>query len=136
MVSPTYAAIARRREEAGMLDTCTIREVPRGGDSDPRTGLPPATAGPLIYEGPCEYVAANTQARSLDSSGRKVVEQGAVLKLPIDAPGSAAVRAGHEAEVRIQTLDHRTIVVRIAGDHTQTYAASRRLPVEVTNRAR
>jgi hypothetical protein len=135
MVSPTYAAIARRREEAGMLDTCTIRAVARGGDSDPLTGLVPAS-GAVIYDGPCEFVAANTQARSVDSAGRDVVEQGAVLKLPVDAPGSDAVRSGHTAEVRVAALDHRTLNVRVVGDHTQTYAASRRLPVEVTSRVR
>jgi len=118
-----------------MIDTCTIRAVARGVDPDPATGLPPASAG-VIYDGPCEFVAANTQARSVDSAGRDVVEQGAVLKLPVDAPGSDAVRAGHIATVRVAALDHRTIDVRVVGDHTQTYAASRRLPVEVTSRVR
>lgn len=136
MVSPTYAAIARRGEEAGMVDSCRIvKKTTAGGDPDPATGKRAGTEG-LVYEGPCEYVAANTQIRTFESVGRVLSEQGAVLKLPIAAVGSADVRSDMIATITIAGLDPAVPVVRarITGDHTQTLAVSRRFPVEVQTR--
>lgn len=136
MVSSTYTAIARRREEQNMTDTCTIRAQTSSGDPDPATGKADA-ATTTIYNGRCEFVAANTQARSVDSAGRGLVQQGAVLKLPVDAPGSALVHAGHIATITLSSHDPTSlpITARVSGGHQQTLAVARRIPVEVTSNA-
>jgi hypothetical protein len=130
MVSSTYLAIARRREEAGMTDSCTITRATTSGDPDPTTGTTPVASTP-IYSGPCEYVAANTEARTVGTGGRDLVEQGAVLKLPVEAAGSAAVRPGDHAVVTLNSHDTTSdpVLVRVDGGHHQTVAVSRRLPV-------
>ncbi len=89
-----------------------------------------------VYSGPCEYVAANTQARSVSSGGRDLVQQGAVLKLPVTAPGSANVRAGDVAIVTLSSHDATTtaLTVRVSGGHHQTVAVARRIPVEEVSR--
>jgi hypothetical protein len=135
MPSGTYAAIARRREEQGMVDQCVVLRSVTGGDPDPDTGKR-AAHDEIVYAGPCEYVAANTQVRTVESIGRVLALQGAVLKLPIDAPGAADVRNNMTAIVRVGGLDPAVPIVeaKISGDHTQTLAVSRRFPVEVTTR--
>ncbi|WFR66635.1 DUF6093 family protein [Curtobacterium flaccumfaciens] len=123
----------RAAAESKMVDTCTIVEITTSGDPDPTTSLPAETRT-TIYAGKCEYRAADTQARSVDSAGRQLVQQGAVLKIPVDALGSADVRIGHEAT--ILTSNDGTaepVVVTVSGTHQQTYATARRLPVEVTS---
>jgi hypothetical protein len=135
MASSTYVAIARRREEQGMTDTCVIVRATTSGDPDPATGKTPVVSTP-VYSGPCEYVAANTEARSVGSGGRDLVQQGATLKLPVDAPGSAAVRAGDQATVTLSSHDTTAppVVVRVSGGHHQSLAVARRIPVtEVSN---
>lgn len=136
MPSPSMRAIARRRAEARMTDSCTIVAEIRSEDPDPVTGKH-ASKRQVIYDGLCEFVAANTAARDATSAGRPVVEQGATLRLPVDAPGSAAVQPGHEATVRLESHDPTSppLVVRVGGGHRQTFAASRRLPVEVVSGA-
>ncbi len=136
MVSSTYVAIARRREELGMTDSCTVRRVATStADPDPTTGEMPV-ASTVVYTGSCEYVAANTEARTVESGGRDLVQQGAVLKLPVAAAGSAAVRAGDVATVTLSSHDATTppVIVRVRGGHHQTLAVSRRIPVEEVNR--
>jgi hypothetical protein len=131
MVSSTYLATARRREELGMTDTCTIVRPTKSGDPDPTTGKTPTASVP-VYSGPCEYVAANTEARAVGSGGRDLVQQGAVLKLPVAAAGSATVRAGDVATVTLVSHDPTSppLTVRVSGGHHQTVAVSRRIPVE------
>lgn len=117
-----------------MVDTCVIRRATRTGDPDPDTGQTSGNST-VIYDGPCEYRAADTQARSVASGGRQLVQQGAVLKVPVDAPGSAEVRVGDTGTIRLATNDPTAaaVVVTISGTHAQTYATARRLPVEVTS---
>jgi hypothetical protein len=124
----------RAAAESKMVDTCTIVAITTTGDPDPATSLP-AEQRTTIYAGKCEYRAADTQARSVDSAGRQLVQQGATLKLPVDAPGSAAVRVGHVATISLATNDPTAdpVVVTVSGTHQQTYATARRLPVEVTS---
>lgn len=124
----------RAAAESKMVDSCTIVEVTTSGDPDPDTSLPAETRT-TIYAGKCEYRAADTQARSVDSGGRQLVQQGATLKIPVDAPGSAAVRVGHVATIFLATNDLTAdpVVVTVSGTHQQTYATARRLPVEVTS---
>lgn len=124
----------RAAAESKMVDTCTIVEVTTSGDPDPATSLPTRTST-TIYAGRCEYRAADTQARSIDSASRQLVQQGAVLKIPVNAPGSADVRAGHIATITLAANDPTSppVVVTVAGTHQQTYATARRIPVEVTS---
>lgn len=132
MASSTYLAILRRREELGMTDTCTItRPTTNSADPDPTTGKTPVVSTP-VYSGPCEFVAANTEARNVESGGRDLVQQGAVLKLPVAAAGSAAVRAGDIAIVTLSSHNPTSppVTVRVGGGHHQTLAVARRIPVE------
>lgn len=116
-----------------MTDTCTIVRQTKvaSADPDPTTGKTPTVSVP-VYAGPCEYVAANTEARAVGSGGRDLVQQGAVLKLPVDAAGSATVRAGDIATVTLSSHDLTSppVLVRVSGGHHQTVAVSRRIPVE------
>jgi hypothetical protein len=132
MVSSTYTAIARRREEQNMTDSCVIVATTQSGDPDPATGKPAETTQ-SIYSGACEFVTANTQARTVASGGRALVQTGATLKLPVDAPGSAAVAAGHVATITLESHDKGSapVVVRVTDGHRQTLAVARRIPVEV-----
>lgn len=126
--------VLRAAAESKMVDSCTIVHVEESGDPDPATALP-TTTRTTIYAGKCEYRAADTQARSMSSGGRQLVQQGAVLKIPVDAPGSADIRVGDEATITLATNDPSTrpLVVAVSGTHAQTYATARRLPVEVTS---
>ncbi|PYY32358.1 DUF6093 family protein [Curtobacterium sp. MCBD17_030] len=124
----------RAAAESKMVDTCIIESIVTGGDPDPATGLP-TVVRTVVYSGPCEFKAADTQARSVASGGRQLVQQGAALKIPIDAPGSVLVRAGHEATITLRAHDPNAapIVAAVSGGHNQTYATARRIPVEVTS---
>lgn len=117
-----------------MVDTCTIVAITTSKDIDPATGKAKVTRT-IVYAGRCEFKAADTQARSVASGGRQLVQQGAVLKLPVDAPGSADVRAGHEATVTLVTNDPASapLIAAVSAGHHQTYSTARRIPVEVTS---
>jgi hypothetical protein len=136
MVSATRAAAARRRAELRLTDTCTISREVKAPRPNPATGKHDVELV-KVYAGICEFVAANTAVREVTSQGRVVTEQGAVLKIPVDAPGSAEVAGGMIAEVRLGSHDAASapLRVRVTGGHRQTFAVSRRLPVEVTNGA-
>jgi hypothetical protein len=131
VVSATRAAASRRRAELRLTDTCTISSEVKAPRPNPATGKHDADLVE-VYAGPCEFVAANTAVREVTSQGRDVVEQGAVLKIPVDAPGSAGTRSGQVAVVHLALdPDAAPLRVRITGGHHQTFAATRRLPVEV-----
>lgn len=124
----------RAAAESKMVDSCTIVAITATGDPDPVTSLP-SEERITIYAGKCEYRAADTQAQSVESGGRQFVQQGAVLKIPVNAPGSAAVAVGNVATVTLAMNDPTAapVVVTVVGTHRQTYATARRLPVEVTS---
>jgi hypothetical protein len=123
----------RAQAESKMVDSCTIVADIESGDPDPATGKPNVTRT-TVYAGKCEFKAGDTQARSVASGGRDLVQQGAVLKIPVEATGSCDVQAGHEATIVLATFDATSppIIARISGGHRQTSATARRLPVEVT----
>ena len=135
MVSPSMRAIARRRAELRMTDSCTVVRETRSEDPDPATGKH-ATTSTTIYNGPCEFVAANTAVHEVTSAGRPVAEQGATLRVPVDHEGSAQISSGDTATVHLSSHDTTAppLVARVGGTHQQTFAASRRLPVEVVTR--
>lgn len=119
----------REQAESRMRDSCVIFSSSSSEDPDPATGKH-AIVTVTVYEGPCEYKAADVAVRETTSAGREVVEQSALLKIPVGAPGSAAVAAGMRATVTLTAQDSAVIEVRIKGGHRQSYATARRLPVE------
>ena len=118
-----------------MQDICTVSAESRSEDPDPITGKHTTTIT-RIYSGPCEMVAAGTVPRETTSAGRTVVEQGAQLRVPVDDPDAARIRPGHIAFVTLgsHTPQPPPIRVRVTAEHEQTFAVSRRLPVEVVSR--
>jgi hypothetical protein len=134
MVSSTRAAIARRRAEARMTDACTISREVKAPRPNPATGKHDLELE-QVYAGICEFVAANTAVHEVTSQSRTLTEQGAVLKIPVDAPGSAVVTDGMVATVTLGSHDATSapLRVRVTGGHRQTFAVSRRLPVEVVS---
>jgi hypothetical protein len=128
----SVTAAGRKFAEAGMTDQCLIARVTTSGDPSPVTGKPTSTTT-RIYFGPCELVAADTEARDIESAGRDLVQQGAVLKLPIDAAGSADVAPGDTATVTLGANGPAPVTVKgnVAAGHHQTSAVSRRIPIEV-----
>lgn len=127
-------ARGRKFAEALMTDTCVISRKETARDPDPATGKREETSTP-IYTGACEFVAADTQARSTESAGRELTQQGAVLKIPVAEAGSELVTAGDEAVVTLRNngITTSTVTARISAGHHQTAAIERRLPVEVTS---
>jgi len=134
MVSPSMRAIARRRAEARMTDSCVIVAEVKSAEPDRATGKH-TTTREQIYSGPCEFVAANTAVRDTSSGSRPAVEQGARLSIPVDAEGSARVQDSYVATVTLSSHDASSapLVVRVEGGHHQTFAAARRLPVKVVS---
>lgn len=118
-----------------MQDSCTVTVERRSEDPDPITGKHETTST-VIYDGPCEFVAAGTVPRETTSAGRQVVEQGAQLRVPVDDPAAAGIQPGHVALVTLtsHTPTPAAIKVRVTAGHEQTFAVSRRLPVEVVSR--
>jgi len=126
----------RRMAEELMTDTCVISRETKSAHPNPATGKHEVTSV-TVYAGICQLVAANTAVREATSQARTLAEQGAVLKIPIDAPGSAEVTGGMTATVLFDSHDPSSppLSVRITGGHHQTLAVARRLPVEVTTGA-
>lgn len=122
----------RRMAEELMTDSCTISSESKSAHPNPATAKHDVQSV-KVYSGPCQFVAANTAVRETTSQARTVSEQGAVLKIPVDAPGSAEVAGGMFATVHFHSHDATAppLRVRITGGHHQTHAVSRRLPVEV-----
>jgi hypothetical protein len=131
MPSSTMRAIARRRAEVRMTDMCVVSREVRSSRPDPATAKHTVTLVP-VYWGICEYVAANTAARETEQQGRQRVEQGAQLRIPVDAPGSAECGEGMVATVLLSTHDAGSapLEVQVTAGHHQTFAVSRRLPVK------
>ncbi|PPF56087.1 hypothetical protein C5B94_03975 [Clavibacter michiganensis] len=129
MPSASQLARARRAVEAQMTDTCRIVGTTRSAQPDPDTGKHTVTEL-VAYEGPCQFVAANTAVRVVEAAGQQVVLQGAVLKVPVK--GSERVRDGHTATITYASHDDQmaTVKVRIEGTHHQTSATARRFPVK------
>lgn len=124
----------RKFAEAGMTDACVISRATTSRDPDPATGKPTTTSA-AVYSGRCELVAADTEARDIDSAGRDLTQQGAVLKVPVDEGGSAGITAGDTVVVTLINNGEEPTVIRarVSGGHHQTSAVSRRIPLEVTS---
>ena len=86
----------------------------------------------VIYDGPCKFKAAGTQAGRSEIPGAIVVDQSATLSLPIGAAGAGDVRVNDEWECTSNPLDPSQVgrKARITGGHSQTYATAHRYPVE------
>lgn len=121
----------RRFNEALMTSACTVT---RQGDK-----ILNETTGEYEYEyitvyaGPCKIKFGATEPTEIDAQGQLLVEQGAILSLPVETSG--AVTTDDLAAITACTLDPSLIgkLFRVTGLHTQTAATARRFPVEVVS---
>lgn len=118
-------------EERQMTDTCEIGTLAPGDVLDEDTGdyAPVFTS---VYTGICRFKAADTQVGEIDAAGQLLVEQDAVLKLPVLT--STAVRKDMAVRVTGSLTDPGLVGVqaRIKGPFASSYTTARRFPVEVT----
>lgn len=127
----------RRESEALMTSRCIIRRATGEDVRNPETGqLEPATV--TVYNGPCEFkfpTAGAMSSKTANAQGQGVTTQLPTLKLPIATSGD--IRAGDVAELIENPFDESLIGMRasVTGRHGATYAAARRLVVEVISRA-
>lgn len=114
--------------EQQMIDACTIS----GGSESVfnEDTLEYETVEVIVYDGICELQFDNTAVRELDAAGQTLVEQGAILKLPVETSGD--VREGHTATITDCRNDPALIghKFQIEGGHYRTFATSRRFPVK------
>lgn len=126
------SALERGREaaEARMTDWCRVGREKRSGPIDESTGEFPTVIDP-VYEGICEFKAANVQARDFDAASQQLVSQDAVLKLPILS--STSVAKGLVIEIVRSENDPGLVGLRatISGPFASSHTTSRRFPVEV-----
>lgn len=86
-----------------------------------------------VYEGACRFKAGGTLAGRSDVPGAVVVDQGAVLSLPVGALGAGGVRLNDIWECTANQHDPSMVgkKARVTGEHSQTFATAHRYPVEV-----
>lgn len=82
------------------------------------------------YVGVCRVRFTESQAAGVDAAGQLMVEQRAVLSIPIQ--GSGSVAEGHIATITKSSHDSSLVGRRfkVDGFHHQTHATARRLPVK------
>ena len=123
-------ARGRRMAERRMTDTCLIT---RRGPAvlDEATGKKTPTTV-VVYQGKCEFRAAQVQATTAEQSGQQLVVQDATLKLPIAT--STAVSKDHDVEILTSATDPALVGLkaRIVGPFASAYTTARRFPVTVT----
>lgn len=120
--------MGRKQAEALMESTCVI--VRKGANTtDPATGVDSPTLT-TIYSGKCRLRLPNPESRDEAAAGQALERQRPSLSIPVTASGSAAVRTDDIVTIT-SPLDPATVVVRIAGFHSQTHSTARRFPVEV-----
>lgn len=113
-----------------MTDTCLIT---RRGPAvlDEATGKKTSTTV-VVYQGKCEFRAAQVQATTAEQSGQQLVVQDATLKLPIAT--STAVSKDHDVEILTSATDPALVGLkaRIVGPFASAYTTARRFPITVT----
>lgn len=120
----------RAFNEALMTSACTITR----GDATPvlneTTGHYDVTST-TIYTGPCKIRFVSTVVSEADAQAQLLVEQNAILSLPI--VGSETVDVDDLATITSSYMDGALVgkVFRITGIHAQSFATARRLTVEI-----
>lgn len=121
----------RAFEERQMTDACEVGTLSPGDVLNEETGEyePVFTA---VYTGACRFKASDTQVGEIDAGGQLLVEQDAVLKLPVLT--STAVRKDMQVRITASLTDPGLVGVtaRIKGPFVSSYTTARRFPVEVT----
>lgn len=124
----------RAAAEALMVDQCRVESnetIPGAWDPE-KLDYGPGT--PVYsYEGPCRLKFSNTAVSEVDSVSQQLIEQGAVLSLPISTSG--LVEKDHVATMTAvdETSGDTNLIgkqFRIEGPHHQTFATARRFTVE------
>ena len=114
-----------------MLSVGVVRRPTGVVVTDPVT-LEETAVFATVYEGVCRLKAAGTIPGRADVPGAVAVTQGAVLSLPVGAPGAGDVRLNDVWECTANFYDPRMVGrrVRVTGIHSQTFATAHRYPVE------
>lgn len=114
-----------------MTDTCVIGVESPGDVLNEATGEyePSFTA---VYDGPCRFKAGTTAAGEIDAAGQLLVEQDAILKLPI----ATSLEVAKDMVVKItgSLMDPALpgTRARIKNPAVGSYLTARRFTVEVT----
>lgn len=119
----------RRRAEAQMLDTCTIRPITGHGPADPDTAVVPALYGAAVYSGKCK-IQTQKPFPSTPDAGEHLWTVGPLyLHLPV--VGSEAVATGHEVQITA-SVDPANVgrIFRVKSGDRKTYATAYRPLVE------
>lgn len=121
----------RAFEERQMTDRCQVGTETTEPVLNEETGEY-ETVFTVVYDGPCRFKAGDTQAGEIDASGQLLVEQDAVLKLPVAS--STAVRKDMVVKVTGSLTDPGLVGVRarVKGPFASSYTTARRFPVEIT----
>lgn len=116
-----------------MTSVCVIGDEVTGTVLDETTGEYPVEIVTPSYEGVCKIRFNSTVTSDVDAQSQILVEQSAILSLPVDTSGEVQV----QQICRIVENPHDPALVgkkfRITGDHTQTLATARRFPVEMVS---
>jgi hypothetical protein len=123
----------RRFTEALMTSTCVIRRAGERVLSE-TTGQYESSFTD-VYTGPCKVKFGGTQADPVDAQSQRLVEQDAILSLPV--VGSGDVTVDDVAEIVTSPMDAELVGLRfrVTGIHAQSFATARRFPVEVVTDA-
>jgi hypothetical protein len=121
----------RAHAESMMTDTCVIGFTTQGEFDDVSGGYPDVFVE--SYSGPCQFKAGNTAEAEVNSESQLLIEQDAVLKLPIAT--SLDVRKDHTFRLLSSATDPALVGVegRVKGPFMSAYASARRFRVEVTS---
>jgi hypothetical protein len=124
--------MGRTWAEARMTDTCQIGTVSTDAVLNEETGEYESTFTP-VYDGICEFKAPTTAAGEINAAGQLLVEQDAILKLPV----ATSTDVAKDMEVRVTgSLTDPGLpgtVARIKGPAVGSYTTARRFSVEVTS---
>lgn len=114
-----------------MTSECVIGEESTGPVFNEETGEYETVIGTPSYSGPCKIRFNSTVTSEVDAQSQLLVEQDAILSLPVI--GSENVKVGQVCRITVNALDLGMVGkrFRVTGDHTQTAATARRFPVEL-----
>jgi hypothetical protein len=122
----------RAFEERQMTDRCQVGTESSDRILNEETGEYETVFTP-VYDGICRFKAGDTQAGEIDAAGQLLVEQDAILKLPVTT--STAVRKNMVVKVTASLSDPGLVGVRarVKGPFASSYTTARRFPVEITS---
>lgn len=125
--------MGRMHAERLMTSECVIGDEVPGTVLNEETGEYDVEIVDPSYEGPCKIRFVSTVVSEVDAQSQLLVEQDAILSLPVD--GSEQVRVQQVCRITANSLDAGMVGkrFRVTGDHTQTFATARRFPVQLVS---